>query len=123
MFFLSWLTFPLLLALAIYTLRRTRGPAQDMTAADRTWRLLAVAALGLFVAGFGLCGAFGTVAGLMGMLGSGANSGEARAYGVMFLGCGLFGLGLAGLGAWVLRRYRQPGPASAAPDPGLDREP
>jgi uncharacterized membrane protein YfcA len=112
MFFLSWLTNPLLVialvALAIYTLRRTREPAGELSESDRRWRMLAVGVLGFFVLGFGVCGAFGTVAGLMSLLGQGGGSaGEARAYGTMFLIAGLLGLAVAGLGVWLLRRYQR----------------
>jgi hypothetical protein len=104
LFFSPLLWLPLL-GIAWWILRRTRDLPGPLSPSDRRWRQAAVVVLGLFVAGFGVCGAFGTVAGIGTLLGN--SGGEARGYAVMFAIPGLIGLGLAALGVWLLRKHRR----------------
>ena len=76
-----------------------------LSPSDRLWRKASLVVMVLLVAGFGLCGGFGTVAGLMSLFGSASS--EARSYGVMFLVPGLVGLVIALIGLWLLRKYRR----------------
>jgi uncharacterized oligopeptide transporter (OPT) family protein len=114
MMMLGWMLNPLLLialiVFAVLTLSRTRDPSKALSPADRRWRIAALGVMLFFVLGFGLCGAFGTVAGLVSLLDQ--TSGEARAYGVIFLLPGLVGLALAAVGVFLLRKHRR---AKAAP--------
>lgn len=112
--FLLELVFPLLgllpVLLALWYLRRQRhrpqgGPASAL-------RGLALVVLVLFVAGFGVCGAWGTITGLVSLF---TGSGEARAYAPAFLLVGGVGLAIAGGLVWLFRWVTRPEPGAPAP--------
>ncbi|SDF58436.1 hypothetical protein SAMN05428966_11783 [Massilia sp. PDC64] len=63
--------------------------------------------LSLALAGFGLCGAFGTIGGLAGLSDSSA---EGRGIGQLMLICGLAGLAIAGVCLYVVVRLRRKRP-------------
>jgi hypothetical protein len=70
-------------------------------------RAILTAVLSVLLVGFGLCGAYGTFGGVLGLLGAG----EGRPFAVLFMVCGLVGLGIA----WVCWKavggiWRKPGP-------------
>jgi hypothetical protein len=89
---------------AVWMLRGTAALPGPLSERQRRGRTLALAALVVLVAGFGLCGGAGTVMGLSTLLG---NSAEARAYGQLFLVPGVLGLAVAALCLWLMRRYRR----------------
>jgi small neutral amino acid transporter SnatA (MarC family) len=103
---LNPLTLLIGVVLAVRHLKRTRDPQQPLSVGDQRRRTVALGLLIFLVAGFGLCGGFGTYAGVASYFGS--SSGEARAYGILFLVPGLVGLALAAVGLWLLRKYRRP---------------
>ena len=103
---------------ALWYLRRHRN---DAPGEGPVWlRGLCIVLLVLFVAGFGLCGAWGTVVGVVSLV---AGGGGERGYAPIFLIVGGAGLGIAvGLG-WAFRRLIRPTVAPApAPSP-YDRPP
>ncbi len=104
----------LLVGLALWYLRRHRDDPPG-AGAQRWLRGLAIGMLVLFVGGFGVCGAWGTVVGVASLVGG---SGEERGYAPIFVVLGGLGLAIAiGLG-WLFRRLTRPGVAPApAPSP------
>ncbi|HSI48265.1 MAG TPA: hypothetical protein VLA61_08355 [Ideonella sp.] len=89
---------------AVWMLRGTAALPGPLSEGQRRGRVLALAALVVLVAGFGLCGGAGTVMGLAGLR---ETSSEARAYSTLFLVPGLLGLAVALLCLWLMRRYRR----------------
>lgn len=112
------LTLLLAAFLALRHLKRTRDQPGSLSASERRWRGVALGVMGLWVAGFGLCGGFGTYAGLASYFSAKAGS-EGRAYAVVFLVPGLIGLALALGGLWLLRKYRR-NPAAPTDDARRD---
>jgi nitric oxide reductase large subunit len=98
--------FTLAAVFAVLKLRSTAAKDGPLTAAESRWRTVALVILVVEVTGLGLCGGFGTLAGLVSLAQGGAHT-EAGAYGLMFLVVGIPGLALAGLGLWILRKYRR----------------
>ena len=79
-----------------------------MSAFGRAARALLIAFLGLFVAGFGVCGAIGTLGGLAGMA-SHSPGGEPDFSGAMLM-CGLVGLAVAFVCWKIVARMRRKSP-------------
>ena len=98
------LTLLAVFAWAVWMLRGTAALPGALSERQRRGRVLALAALTVLVAGFGLCGGAGTV---MGLATLGDTSGEARGFGVLFLVPGLLGVAVALLCVWLIRRYRR----------------
>jgi len=98
------LTLLAVFAWAVWMLRGTAGLPGPLSDGQRRGRVLALVALVVLVAGFGLCGGAGTVMGLVGLR---ETSAEARAYAPLFLVPGLLGLAVASLCLWLMRRYRR----------------
>ena len=99
----------LLLVGAVIYMQRARPGG---TAGQRFLRGLWLTLLVLCTAGFGLCGGFGVVAGLISL----GDSGEARAYGAIFGIVGGIGVAIALLTGWLLRRaLRADRPAADTP--------
>lgn len=98
----------------VYMKRARPGGSPGQRFARGLW----IALLVLFTAGFGLCGGFGVVAGLASV----AESGESRAYGLMFLVAGGIGVAIALLTGWALRstlrRLRAPAAAPGVAEAG-----
>ena len=112
--FLNPVVLLLLVPVALWYLRRHRNdpPAEGRA---RWLRGLAIGLLVLFVGGFGVCGTWGTVVGVVSLV---AGGGGERGYAPIFLIVGGAGLGIAvGLG-WAFRRLTRPTVAPApAPSP------
>lgn len=92
--------------LALYQWRRTGQAPDPLSPGQKRWRQAALVVLVLMVAGFGLCGGAGTLMGLYSVFTASA-SGEARAYGWMFVIVGGAGVAVAGTLGWLIRRYRR----------------
>ena len=103
-----------LLGLALWQIRRTHQNPALLAGRGLLWRRLALVFLGLHVAGLGLCGGWGTLAGLS-MVGAGRGEG---AYGGLFLVAGGAGLLLAAVLGWQMWRYggTQASPGDAPTD-------
>ncbi|MBQ0929061.1 hypothetical protein [Ideonella alba] len=110
-FLLNPLVILLLVIGAVVYLRRARPGERS---GERFLRGLWLTLLVLSTAGFGLCGGFGVVAGLVSV----TEGGESGAYGAMFLAVGGVGVAIAALTGWLLRRaLRADRQLSAAPEP------
>jgi len=96
----------LLVGAVIYMQRARPGGHTGQRFVRGLWLTLLV----LSTAGFGLCGGFGVVAGLMSL----GDSGEARAYGAMFAIIGGIGVAIAMVTGWLLRQTLRADPAAAA---------
>ena len=74
-------------------------------------RAILTTILSVLLAGFGLCGAYGTFGGVSSMFGG---MREGKAFAGLFIACGLIGLGIAWL-CWkaIARIWRKPAPPTA----------
>lgn len=112
---LLWL---LPVVVAVWYLRRHRNEPRPTESRGKLMRVLAIAMLVLFVGGFGVCGAFGVVSGVASAF---SGSGEARAYGMIFLIVGGGGVAIAVFATWLFRRLIRPSvePVAAADDASI----
>lgn len=111
-FLLNPLVILLLVIGAVVYLRRARPGERS---GQRFLRGLWLSLLVLSTAGFGLCGGFGVVAGLLSL----GDSAEGRAYGAMFAIVGGIGVAIAMVTGWLLRgalRADRQQSAAAEPD-------
>ncbi len=91
---------------AFYFLRSTREVKGPLTKGQARVRVLSLVVLCFFIAGIGICGGFGTVAGLMTLLDANAGS-EGRAFAPLFLVPGLVGLLIAVGGGLAIHKNRR----------------
>jgi hypothetical protein len=80
-----------------------------MSSVSRFARALSIAVCCILLAGFGVCGAFGTVTGVIGKISG--NNGPEDLSGLL-LGCGLSGLAIAFVCGWNLVQLWRKSPSS-----------